>query len=180
MKKRNVSVLNVILVIIILVLLTVIGFQFVENKYLRANSFSLYPGESLPQLDLITLENEPLDKSIFSDGVVLFMCFEVPCAKCNKNLTSWMNLTQYFGDKIKVVGIIPDGDPKAFQLIEERQVTFPLYLPGDQKTLRQQMRLRGKRAQTIVVYKNKVKAVKIGILSRDDVNYLRETIQELL
>jgi peroxiredoxin len=180
MIKGKVSTIEIVLISTAIVAVLISGILFIKSRIIRSESHSLAVGDTIPQLELITIDNEPFDQSIFEKGFVLVFCFEVPCAKCNKNLNYWINLAQYFNGRIKTVGIIPDGDPEAFRLMEDRKINFPLYLPSDQNSLRKRMRLKTRRAQTIVVFNKKIKAVKVGILTLDDLKFLRTIIGEFI
>jgi peroxiredoxin len=177
---NRISTRNVIMTLLVLVCITVIGFQAVQIKKLKASLFTFDHGDTLPQLELQNLDNNPPDSSGFSQGISVLLIFKTPCSSCNANLNSWNNLAKFFGDRINVLGIIPDGDPAAFRLIEEQKVNFPLYMPQNKDAFSRKMRLKLNMAQTIVVHNNKVKAIKIGALSAEDLNFLVSTIKTLI
>ena len=172
MKNKNVSTLNVILTLLILVQTIIIGFLYIKNKKISQNQIIFSAGEPLPALELLNLDNTPQETDTFAEGVTVLFIFKTPCSACNSNLGSWNKITKFFGNRIKVMGIIPDGDPAAFQLVDEKRVNFSLYVPADQNTLREQLRLRLNIAQTMVVVDNKVMTSKIGILSPEDLQSL--------
>ncbi len=86
----------------------------------------------------------------------------------------------YLGDRVKAIGIIADAEPAAYQLFSNGKVNFDLYLPGNKEQFSRSMRLRTKLSQAIVVYRNKVKAVKIGNLAPADVEDLLKTIRTII
>ncbi|MCP5053019.1 MAG: hypothetical protein GY940_37980 [bacterium] len=86
----------------------------------------------------------------------------------------------YLGDRVKAIGIIPDADSAAYQLFSDGKVNFDLYLPGNKEQFANDMHLIFKLAQTIVVYRNKVKAVKMGNLAPADVEDLLKTIRSII
>ncbi len=180
MKNKRVSVVNVILVILLLASTIFIGSLLVTIERLEGSLFSLALGEKLPELKLVALDNTNLNTSSFSQGVSVLFCFKIPCSSCNSNLSSWNNLAGYFGDRIRVIGIIPDGASEAFQLQEGKRVNYPLCMPVDREAFARQMRLKINMAQTIVIYNNEVIAVKFGTLSGDDLKSLVSTIEALI
>lgn len=180
MTDKKISRSSVILTLIVLVCLIVIGFQAVKIKRLENNRFTFAPGESLPNLELLSLDNTPFKAADLAQGVTLLYCFKIPCSACNSNLNSWNNIANFFGDRIKAVGIIPDGDPAALQLVEEKKISFPLYVPVDKMMLKKKMRLKMNTAQTIIVHNNKVMMIKLGDLSLDDLNDLVLTIKKII
>jgi peroxiredoxin len=180
LREKRISILNVILTLLVLVCITIIGFQAVRIKKLKASLFTFDQGDTLPRLELDNLGNNPPDTSGYSQGVTVLLIFKTPCSSCNANLNSWNNLAKFFGDRIKVFGIIPDGDPTAFQLIDEKKVIFPLYIPADKEDFKRKMRLKLNMAQTIVVKNNKIRAIKIGDLAAGDLKSLLSTIKALI
>jgi peroxiredoxin len=177
---KKATLKDTILIIIILVSFIIIGIQAIKIKELNEKRFSLVPGETLPAIELINQDNKPLNSSVFSQGITVLLCFKVPCTSCNTNVSSWNNLVDYFGARIKVVGIIPDADPAGFRLLEEKKINFSLYLPVDKNSFSRKMHLNNNMAQTIVVFRNKVKLIKIGTLSMEDLKTVKSFIKELV
>lgn len=180
MAKKKVSVINVLLTLIVIVLSFIVGIQAVKIEELERNAINLIPGESIGNLKLITQDNIFLDNSVFMEGAAIIFCFETPCASCNPNLNAWQNLARFFGKEVSAFGVILDDDPLAVDTLRAKKVNFPLYLPVDREVFRRKMRLRTNMAQTIVVYKNKVKTVKLGNLTPEDLKFLINTVKRCI
>lgn len=180
MKGKKISTLNVLLVLIILAASVTIGLLMVKLKSLESSLFSLAYGESFPDLELYSVDSTKKVLSKYSKGVLVVFCFQIPCSECNSNIGGWTSIAQFFGEKIYIIGIVPDGNAAAFQLEEEKRVNFPICIPGEPKTFARKFRLKSNIAQTIVFFDNKVKMVKIGELTREDLNELISEIKNML
>jgi len=179
--KNRVSPTTIILTSIIVISIVIIGFQAVKTKKLKEKLLSVVPGENMSGLNLISLDNQPFDEAVFKkDRVIMFCIFEIPCASCTKNLTTWRNIVKYFGEKLTAVGVLPDGNSDAYLRLESKTSNLKLYYPGNPQEYAKKMRLKTPLSQTIVVYKGKVKGVKIGRLSKDDAMYILNLIKSVV
>lgn len=179
-KKEKISFLTAFLVLAFFGLVVVIGLQYIKNKRFEESYFSLVPGETLPALDLISLDNIRVNLSEIK-GPLALIIFKTPCTTCNANLNVWKNLAQYFGERVNMMGIISDGDTKAAaEFIGDKVANFKIYMPMDKEAFKKQMRLKLNMAQTIIVYNNKVREVKLGVLSADDLNALIAAFKKIV
>lgn len=169
--------------VVVLALIGIIGSQIITIKNLRANAISLNPGESITKLDLISVKNEPFNETIFSspkNKLTMLCIFQTPCSSCSKALGAWKVLTNYFGDKITVIAIIPANAQNSSNISDAGQLNFKVYQPVDVEQFRNNMRLRTRLSQTILLQGKKVITVKIGDLDEEDFQSLVSTIKDIL
>jgi hypothetical protein len=178
--KKKVSILEVFLTVCLLICLGIIGKLIINTRTLKENFISLVPGDTMADLELMSLDNKPIDKTVFNSPNPLMICiFEIPCMKCNFNLGPWKALTSYFGQRITVIGILVEGDPEAFNLLNDGRVNFKLFLPVDKEKFKRKMRLKTKLAQTMIVFNQEVITVTLGNLDTTGVQQLMATIYDL-
>lgn len=180
MKDQKVSALTMVLTAIILVALVVIALQYLQIKRLKNEKQGLSVGDTLPALDLISMDNTHWDYNSLFYGVTLFISFKAPCTACNPDISTFVNLKKYYGNKINILGVIPDGNQTGFQLQTEGKVNFPLYIPIEPREFRQKIRLLNNTEQIFLLDKNKIISVKSGLLSDDDVRELQAKIDECI
>lgn len=176
MNKKSV-VLITILIVTNTICIMIIGFQNLLIKNLEKNTVSLAPGTSIPDLELIPVKQLSSAESI---RIKLIYVFETPCSACNTNLNAWKRLSQYFEDKIEVVGIILDGRSEAERLMNEESINFQLYVPENINSFKERMHIRLNMAQTIIALDEKVMLTRIGNLSFNDIDEIIMFIKEAL
>jgi hypothetical protein len=177
MLKKKVSIFTIIPTVMLLGAFALIGIQALKIQELKNNLFSLIPDEKVPKLELVSLENNLLDKSTFSSGAKVLLVFKTPCSVCNPNLNTWNRIAQYFKGKVDVLGIITDGDMEAAQQLESKKVDFQIFLPINEKSFKRKMRLNYNIAQTIVIHDNKVLSVTLGTLADIDLKSILSIIK---
>ncbi len=171
-KRRKISsFIKVLLAINVLALAIIFYQQFLIKKMtVKRDNYQSRVGDTLPKIDLIRIGKnagnsvEPID---FSQGMFVLLFFKSNCL-CSNNHTSWKNLASYWGTRIKVLGILPTEREAAEKMLESRQFTFEIFIPKEWVTFRQQMGIVSSEEQTILVFQNKVIAIKLGTLRAED------------
>jgi peroxiredoxin len=138
---------------------------------------SLATGTPLPNMELTPINQQSATES---KKIKLIFIFKSPCSACNANLTAWKRFTQYFGEKIEILGIILDGRMEAQRLIDEESVNFQLYVPENIESFKEKMHIRLNMAQTIITSDNKVMSIRIGTLKYTDIERIIKTIKDTL
>ena len=180
MKNKRVTKLSMVLMVIIMGLVSYIGFLKIEIRKLRNNISSLAIGYVLPKLNLVSLDNSPIDQVNISEGVTILLIFKSPCSACNANLSSWKNIARFFRTKVNILGIVRSGNQDAAKLLEIKDLNFPLFMPIDDETFNKQLHIKSNHAQTIIIHNNKIKLMKTGQLSGADLDTVVTTIKKLI
>lgn len=146
---------------------------------LEAGVITPIAGDSVAHMKLISLENELYDQSKQGKGeICLLFIFAVPCVECNTNLIPWSRLTDYFDSRVKAFGILRENESLATEI--STKSSFKLFAPVDKTAFVEKMHLKTGLAHTLVIYDNKIKAVKLGKLDADGIRELTYTVNYLL
>ena len=124
---------NIALTLIIFILAAVTGILYTKVKRLERNQLTFTPGETLPGLELLNLDNFPLrHRNVIIRRLPSYLFLKPRVLPVTLICRPGTKIAKYFGNRINIMGIIPDGDPAAFQLMDEKKVRFSLYAPADE------------------------------------------------
>jgi len=173
MKNKTFTATLLIVSIVVIAGFTAFKLAY-TNKRIKNSLPYLTQGEKIKYFDLISVDDERIDSSIFeSNRPQLIFIFSRPCSPCNKNIIYWKKMAEILKDKVYVYGIILDDVNEAFSFSKNARLNFNIYAPENLNEFIKKLRIKLNFSQTIVYYKN-VKFVKLGDMeSEEAVNIIK-------
>lgn len=178
--KNQVNTTVVILSFLVLIIVAISTIAILkitnQNAMLRKQVFSLSPGEKIPAIELIDMNEQIQDiYSVQKKKLLFIYIFERPCSPCNRNIIYWKRISEIMEGDAEFVAVLIDDLPKALEFSQKKKTNFPLYVPTNRENFVRAMKIKSNAAQTILVNKSVVERVILGDM--DGENYTDILIQ---
>jgi peroxiredoxin len=157
-------------------------FKCMNNSNALKNALPyLIPGETLPNLDLISVDEQAQEfKELPPDKPVLFYIFpRISCLSCDKNIIFLEKFSNILGDSVSIRGIVLSNLSKAYNFSREANFKFPVYIPEDSEQFMKTFRVKLNLSQTLVCQGNEIRHAWLGDLKSQDATAIIKLVRSM-
>jgi peroxiredoxin len=161
--------------------LALVGFVafLINSKEYYKNLVPYIPqGDELPRIAFLDENNRTFSITQYQDKPVILFIFERPCSTCTKNIIFWNKIFEIANKKAYILGVIQD-QLDMIEIAKYKRIPFKLISPVKFDLFKKKWRIHFNLSQSYLIYKNKVRLIKVGDIDADDMREIIGVLNEL-